>query len=585
MKRLVAIRALAAVFACALIFGVTATVGAPKTEAKSPAPAFETQPCTIELPEGQPAERVECGFVDVPEDHFRSSSRTIRLAVAVIHSTAVTPRPDPILYLSGGPGGPSLEGEMLGFGSSGMSDLFLQDRDVVFYDQRGTGLSQGLYCPELEDITIDFLRGDITDEEAGRRNDEALASCHAGYVADGVDLSKYTTAASALDIVDVMTALGYEDWNLYGVSYGTRLALITMRDAQTHIRSVVLDSTYPPQVDGAINNSRTFERALDEVFAGCAADSACHAAYPNFEEDYFDLVSRANEDPLRVTVTSPAGESIPIRITGDDIASGTFSALYSTDLVPIIPYAIEEIAHGNLGLLASIASDLVFSGGGFAPGMQISVECNEEVPFFTAAALEDATADIRPAILDVSIGITTKEELTNQEEFCDDWTPKHEGSKANAAVHSPIPTLVLAGQYDPITPPEWGQLAARTLSNSFYFEFPSTGHGVIYGQYDCASTVVLAFLGQPRDEPDAACAGEIPPPAFQVSTAPSPTPEPSPTPVPPVVPVGIAGPDTGSGGYIGRESTSTPGSVALIGLSVLLAIGIGCCVMRGRTMP
>jgi pimeloyl-ACP methyl ester carboxylesterase len=581
-----AIRALAVTFASALIMAASMLADGFTRIASAAAPEFEESECTILLPEGRTPDQVTCGYVTVPEDRDRSGGRQIRLAVAVIKSASPDPEPDPILYLSGGPGGPSLEGEMLGFGSSFFGDPYLAERDLVFYDQRGTGLSEGLYCDELQQIFLDGLRQQIPPEEIGQRQDEALQACHEGYLADEIDLAQYTSANSALDIVDVMTALGYDEWNILGVSYGTRLALTAMRDTPQHIRTVLLDSTLPTQVDGALSNGRTFERALGVLIDDCAAHPGCGKAYPGFEQDFWDLVNRANEDPIDITINDPTGGTIPLSVTGDDIMGGTFDALYSTDLLSLIPFAIEQIAAGNTGLLSMLAEGLIFAGGGFADGMSVSIYCNEELPFFTEAALEEQTGGLRPEVIEAGIGITSVEVLEAEREFCADWVDSDLSRNENRAVHSNIPTLVLAGSYDPVTPPEWGELASRTLSNSNFYEFPGTGHGVVYGRSECASTIALQFFAAPDDEPDASCIDALTIPDFTVEEPPAPPPaEPEVPPAPPPVveprPAGILAPDTGTGpAPVGRRlAPALPVALLVVGITL---VGGGTLAYRRR---
>lgn len=439
MKRAASI--LMALMAGALLGG--AAVGSRVAAAATPTPQFAGAPCTVRVPDRQEA-NIRCGWVTVPEDRTASGGGTVMLAVAVLRATGPHPVPDPILYLSGGPGGPSLRGEMQNFGVE-FAAPWQTDRDLVFYDQRGTGISEpGLYCDQPADPR------DITLQPPGvlrlpSKAPAQILACRDRLLAQGIRLSAYNSAESARDIQDVMTALGYERWNLLGVSYGTRLALTAMRDTPSHIRSVVLDSTVPLQVEESAETARNFERSLDTLLGGCQADAGCRNAYPDLEREYFDLIARANAKPIVVTITGSDGKPVQLPITGDLILQGTFTALYSTRLIPLLPFAGDRIAHGDVGLLTVLAQQISGAFPGFAQGMTLSVQCSEEWPFLTLSAVTAGISGVRPQILAAGIGINNAAVLEEQQAICDAWSTKQPKAIENEPVRSNIPTLVLAG--------------------------------------------------------------------------------------------------------------------------------------------
>ena len=202
--------------------------GGKKTPTATPTPAytatFEQGACPWAIPAGQKPEGVRCGFVVVPENRAKSVGRTVRLAVAVFKATAATGVLDPVVRLGGGPGFSDvqyLDGLTVENGKPS------QDRrDLVFFDQRGTGLSEpSLRCPEVRDNFISSLAENLRAAEDAARTNAALLKCHDRLAGEGVDFGAYNSAASASDVADVMSALGYGDYNIYGISYGTRLAL------------------------------------------------------------------------------------------------------------------------------------------------------------------------------------------------------------------------------------------------------------------------------------------------------------------------------------------------------------------------
>ncbi len=205
---------------------------------------FERSSCRFRIPAGT---KVECGFLVVPENHSKPAGRTIRLHVAIFSTASDDPAPDPIVYLSGGPGQSPLKMAQFAFEAFAP---FLANRDLILLDQRGVGYSEpALDCHELLELAYETAPEDLPVDELAKLTTAAASECRDRLLRQAVSLSAYRSAQSAADLNDLRLALGYEEWNLYGISYGTKLALTTMRDFPTGIRSVVLDSTYPLQVN------------------------------------------------------------------------------------------------------------------------------------------------------------------------------------------------------------------------------------------------------------------------------------------------------------------------------------------------
>jgi pimeloyl-ACP methyl ester carboxylesterase len=299
------------------------------------------------------------------------------------------------------------------------------------------------------------------------------------------------------------------------------------------------------QVHAQSEIGRNFERAFGVIVDGCKVDPECSAAYPNFETDFWENVRMANADPIVVTISDRAGDSVELHISGNTLISGVFVAMYSSQVARVLPFANDLIAKGNNGVLQVLAQELVFVFSGFADAMTISVDCNEEVPFVTADVLAAGNADVRPEVIAADIAnISTEESRRGAVALCETWGTPPADPIEKQAVRSNIPALILGGAHDPITPPPYGALAAETLSNSYFFEFPASGHGVFYHQWDCATPMIDAFLSRPSAEPDASCIDDVAPIDFAVDTAPAPAP---PAPNNAGTPGGIVAPDTGTG--------------------------------------
>ena len=325
-----------------------ATAGA--TETAVPA-LFEELPCSGLLPEGLQEENARCGFVTVPEDRTQADGRSIKLAVAVLLATGDDPAPDPLVLMEGGPGAPTIDGILAPWLE--VAAPIRASRDLVFFDQRGTGRSEpALYCPELQQNTLDNLAEALTSAEGTARWLDAILACGDRLTQMGVNLTAYTNTASAADIDDLMQALGYEEWNLYGVSYGTLLALTTMRDRPERLRSVILDSAIPPQVHLLAQIPATLERSLDLIYGACAADAECNAAFPDLWRVARELVTTLNSAPAIVDVQDPkTGETRTDAITGDDLTRGTYTFLDNTSVYLAIPFLTDALSRGGTEFL------------------------------------------------------------------------------------------------------------------------------------------------------------------------------------------------------------------------------------------
>jgi pimeloyl-ACP methyl ester carboxylesterase len=461
------------------------------------------------LPPGQDPAAVECGFAIVPEDRKHENGRTVQIAYAVFKATDPDPVGDPIVYLDGGPGAPTVDDAVY---ILPWFESLRARRDLVLFDQRGSGRSRpSLDCPEWRDAFSHFITvpQDVAADAAELLS--AIQSCHERLKSEGIDFGAFTSSASAHDLEDLMLALGYEEWNLYGISYGTRLGLTALRDTPAHIRSITLDSTLPVEANLFADYAANLERSLGTLFSGCAQDVSCNAAYPNLAGQLWALVEELNANPLTLNPANPeTGEPSTVIITGDRLLLILHQALYDSDVVPFVPMMISSMAQGDYGLLMLGVAKIGVPRNAW--GMYYSISCNEEIPFVTPEIVAAATAEVREEIERVEVTYFTQ--LTV--DTCAFWDSRAPRRVENEPVAGDIPALIFAGEYDPTTPPRYGEAVAENLSHSSFFEFPATGHGVIVGRRECASAIALQFLTSPGEPLDGACAAAIPPPDFAV---------------------------------------------------------------------
>jgi len=477
------------------------------TPTATPNASFTFSGCRFEVPDGQDA---TCGDLVVPEDRGDPKSETIRIHVAIFKSTSDSPSDDPVIYLDGGPGGNTLETLSLGFGDSFADLLF--DRDVIMFDQRGVGLSEpALNCPEIDDASEESIAAELTEEELAQLFAGASGQCRDRLISDGVDLDAYNSAENAADVEDLRRILGYEEWNLYGISYGTRLALTIARDHPDGIRSMVLDSVYPPEVDLYGEGPANTVRALNVLFDQCNVDLQCAGTYPGLEQVLIQESQRLQANPVTTDLQNPfTGEVIAgALIDGDALIGAMFQSLYDETAFPILPRMVFDVRNGDYEILADLLSFFQAQDDFFTGGMHLAVQCYEEATFTSEETVFEAAAQF-PAYAEYLFAGTD-----GFFDTCAVWTDEAADGIENEPVVSGIPTLVMAGEWDPITPPSWGVAAAANLENSTFVQFPGLGHAVSVSGL-CPQSIMRRFLTSPESNLDLSCVEQMEEPDFLV---------------------------------------------------------------------
>lgn len=449
--------------------------------------SFAVAPCPFDVPNDYD---VECGYLTVPENRADATTGSIELAIAIVYAPnqAVAADAPPLVYLAGGPGGSAIDDFVAD--PEGWGYPFLQTRDLILLDQRGTGHSlPTLDCPEFQ--TAD-----------GDEDPDAL--CYARLAERGVDFSAYNTRENAADVADLRMALGIVEWDILGISYGTRLALEVMGSHPAGIRSVILDSPFPRNADTPVDEVYSVTDALAELFADCRQDDYCNEEYPDLETVFLDTVQRLNRDETA-------------EIFGDDLVFALSSAFSDTSLIPLLPYVIYEVSEGNYDALFEISEDAGFGRYTFAQqntdfsdseGMYNAVICYDEYARGDYERVEENVVGRIPVELEGAL-LQTTFQLTA---LCEYWNPRD--GVDNSAVVSAIPALVLVGQYDVATPPRWARLTVETLSRGYLFEFPGAGHSLI-SSVDCSVTLMGDFLANPQQEPSGGCIDDVEWPYFE----------------------------------------------------------------------
>ncbi len=486
-----------------LLLATTSATTAAQTAPSAEAFTFEPVPCMFEgLDLGlftiSPEEQgFECGYVTVPEKHAHPDGPTIRLPVAIREATGLDPKPDPLFVAQGGPGGSAFELFSLALPNTPIA----AERDIVIFNQRGTVYAKPeLVCTELRD-DLPYLVS-LPPEEGDPQYIDLLNDCYQRLAAEGINLSAYNSVENAADVDAIRRTLGYDEFNFYGVSYGTLLGLHLMRDYPDHLRSVILDSVVPTDLNFILETGQSENRIYNELFQACAQDPACAGAYPNLEERLSALVANLNQNPTTLTLTHPeTGETTDAYLNGDLLLDVLFMGFYLSDNYAIFPKIVENLENGDYVFLQEIWTLFMFDTT-FSEGMYYSVLCAEDIDFdVTEARLEN----LRPQIAD-----KVTNELQTYLDSCAVWPVDLLPARVDEPIASDIPTLLLSGRFDPITPPPFADVAAQTLENAYTIVDPLASHGVAFN-HPCINQVVQDFLNHPTRQPEAACLESLAP--------------------------------------------------------------------------
>jgi pimeloyl-ACP methyl ester carboxylesterase len=462
-------------------------------------PLYEEAPCQFDTPLRV---RVTCGYVTVPEDRSGDPSRTIRLAVAIFHSTSRNPSPDPVIFLQGGPGAAAIEFSANAYPY--IVEPFLSERDFVTFDQRGTGYSDpALKCDEMDRVFRQDIYGSIEHSTREMVYQNALISCGGLLRSNGADLNNYSTTESAADLKDIVNLLGYQKVNLYGGSYGTRLALIAMRDHPEIVRTAILDSVVPVDSSLVVEYPNSIKYTLNRLFQACAADPSCNRAYPDLETVFWDLVKDLDANPVTVTTSAYPIGTVTETMDGYYLMSVVMGLTKSSQYINTAPQTIYRVKGQDYSLLFAAQYSLPYAFDGINHGLYVSMICREHVLVTTEDHLREASEQIN---VNHPLWRPFYGNFEDMQKACKSWGITGPNLGENDAVVSDIPTLVIEGAYDSATPPAFGKKVAENLPNSFYFEFPHLGHTPTTSDPSrCAMRIVLDFLSRPIVEPDRTC--------------------------------------------------------------------------------
>jgi len=429
---------------------------------------LELETCELVVP-GTPLSTVgECGWMDAAENPDVPDGRQIKVRVARIPARGRKTEPDPLVFFAGGPGQSALESWPI---IAGAVNKLNETRDILLVDQRGTGQSNPLKCPQIEleeSLALDW-------DELGRTTQECLDSL------DG-DPRFYTTTIAMYDVDAARAALGYEQVNLFGGSYGTRAAQVYLRLFPERVRTIVLDGVVPQSLALGTEHAMKLDQAIYRVLKACDADPLCGELFPDTTSKLADLIESVEESPVEITVEHPnTGEPFPLTFNREVLSTALRFLSYSADSQAMLPFLINEAAVEQR--FDRLASQMLIAATGLAQsisqGMEMSVMCAEDYPLFPT----------EPVPNDYLMGNMMEKSVNIQ---CGIWPQGPVPENFHEPVTGDLPVLLLSGELDPVTPPEYADRVAVHFSNSRHLIAPGQGH--IATTRGCMGKIVSEFI-------------------------------------------------------------------------------------------
>ncbi|MCO5227908.1 MAG: alpha/beta hydrolase [Thermomicrobiales bacterium] len=454
-------------------------------------PSFREDACMYELPSGLTEDDVICGWLTAPM--YRNGTGAVELPVIRVLAVTETPAPEPLVILLGGPG-QDMSSVIPLFGDEYPLWRFMLDRqDVILFDQRGMGLSTpSLACPFEAD----------GDGAPGF----AIFQCGSQLKAAGIDPAAFSTAASAADINSIRVAFGHDQVDVYGISYGSRLALTAIRDYPAAIRSTIISSPLPLENNVFVDQELGFDHALKLVWEACAADPQCAADNPDPEAAMMRSLARLQKEPASITTIDPAtGNELTLPIDHFQFMQVLYLGVFVGPMIPMLPYLVTATAQGDDSLLEMFMPVLLMPGG-MTMGALFGILCMDEAAFTTS---QETTAAINAAQTAAPIADGTWISLGDQIFIvCRPWGFPASDPIDNEPVVSDKPLLIFTGTFDPITPASNGPIVAANFPNSQLVEFTNQGHDPASFVPECSGPMMTAFLDDPFAPVDGSCADQ-----------------------------------------------------------------------------
>ena len=489
----------------------------------------------------------DCGFLYVAEVRESPDGNVVRIPVINFRSTSTYRKLDPVLFINGGPGASSLTElpwAALWYEQLTEMEYWLGNRDLIVFDHRGAGGSKPSFeCPQYDWLSP-YLGSEVSLEE----HLKPLFACRDGLAEDGVDLSAYNTDSIVADIEDLQNELGIESWNVWGASYGSRIALALLRADPEGIRSLILEGVLPPGIGDKTNDPKSFVESLTRVFSVCRNRERCNSLYPRLERQLFETVEALRKNPISLEVKRRSivddefqkGEGVKVQVDDVLFLDIIFEQLYSSVGISELPRLIfgaskgyfnplrEAIQSEDLSnwLVRTLASKTITATTGSPSNwfddvlfLDIIFEQLYSNPLREAIQSEDLSNWLVRTLASKTIhcndGVQPSSDNRPNDwvpppylrrwgdterlyDACDRWTKGLQKEPRRATSYPEVPTILLAGAFDPVTPPKLAVEVHKSLPMGFLYVLPGTSHDASGKR--CAQSIMRDFLNNPREE-------------------------------------------------------------------------------------
>jgi pimeloyl-ACP methyl ester carboxylesterase len=437
-------------------------------------------------------ETIEWRYLTIPENWDNPSGEKIKMAVAILKSTSKSNNSNSVLYIEGGPGAGGIEGIW-----TWLKHPLREKSDIVLVDVRGTGYSLPKFCPDLGKKFLEILSKNQNRSQDEQQKTIAAMACKQDLLSRDIDINEYNSKSIAKDLNALKTALKYENWNVYGVSYGTYTAQVYANDFPQDIKSLILDSSISDISQYYNSNSTNYISSLNKVFNDCKNDPNCNKQYPNLEEVYFETIDKLDRNPITVNVDKKIISSGKFTYNAEDFKVAIQQGLYNKKLIQVIPMLIFEFNKGNKNTLSSLVA--AFSGAlGLDYGEYYCVSCNEAIPNNSVVEFNKESQKYKKLKGGLSF-------YKSDFSVCDKWNLGD--NKPSQAVNNlsnlstiTAPVLVFSGAFDPITPPSNGMMTVKKFQNGYLINAPISGHASSFSKL--GFKIVNEFVQNPSQKPD-----------------------------------------------------------------------------------
>jgi pimeloyl-ACP methyl ester carboxylesterase len=434
---------------------------------------------------------ISFGYFYVHENHADPESRMLRMAFVNLEAKEQSQN-TPILFLDGGPGGRTLMNRSIRMFAS---HPFRKNHDIYLLDFRGIGYSEPQLCPGFEEKLLQTIARNLTTDQAKEMGHDLFFECFQSLMNEGLDLKQFSTATVVRDLEMFKNQLGISQWNLWGISYGTRVAQTYMRDYPESVKAAIHDSPVPVGFNYFLTYTDFYRKSLNELFSACASDPNCNKAFPALEQDFYATMESLKVQPFIIeTSLVPQGKVV---LNYSDVHLIVHQLLYVNHFYPAFPWFIKSIAERDQEFISNLLPALMNRLFQTSRIINLLVSRYDLGPLYVKAG-HDPSDPLYQALnfFDTDYYIKAKMDFLRID------------SLEGYPVTSSVPSLILSGEIDPITPPAHAFMLHANLPNSYLFTFPGQGHGLTMLS-DCAMDMALQFLANPDIAPDKSCIAQL----------------------------------------------------------------------------